>query len=372
LKITTIEYILCRSELAKPIPLSCGFLTHRNFGLIRIETSGGLEGWGETSINFPPWVYLERAATIRDGLAAMLLGEDAHDVLRLRDKMVDATRAFTRMWSQGALAQAISGIEMALWDLLGKKLKLPVATLLGGIRRETFNCYATGLRTNDPAEGAREAVAAGYRAIKMRVGFDETRDIAAAQAIRAAVGEDIALLVDANQAFDLPRARRMLAALAELKPYWVEEPLLSDDFAATKRLRREFPHVPLAWGENSFCLDEVNHVARYGLADYIMPDPCRFGGMAAATEAARVAARYGIPVSAHHYGSDLGFAAMLHFMAAVPYCDLVLRDIAPVALRDDIIIEDLRPVGGQVHLPKAAGFGVTPNFDTIARTRVMV
>jgi len=372
LKITAIEYVLCRSQLAKPIPLSCGALTHRNFGLIRIATSSGLEGWGETSINFPPWTYLERAATIRDGLAPMLLGEDGHDVLRLRDKMVDATRAFTRMWSQGALAQAISGIEMALWDLLGKKLKLPVATLLGGIRRDTFDCYATGLRTDDPAEGAREAVAAGYKAIKMRVGFDEAKDIAAARSIRAAIGENIALLVDANQAFDLPRARRMLAALAELKPYWVEEPLLSDDFAATRRLRREFPQLPLAWGENSFSLDEVSRVARHGLADYIMPDPCRCGGMAAAMEVARVAARYGIPVSAHHYGSDLGFAAMLHFMAAVPSCDLVLRDIAPVALRDSIILQDLRPVDGQVHLPKSYGFGVTPNLETIARSRVMV
>lgn len=370
MKIAKIDYVLCRSELAKPIPLSCGMLTHRNFGLIRIESRDGAVGWGETSINFPPWAHAERAATIRDGLAPMLIGDQAGDVLRLRDRMVDGTRAFTRMWSEGALAQAISGIEMALWDLLGRTLELPVATLLGGIRRDVFTCYATGLRTDNPAEGAREAVAAGYGAIKIRVGFDDASDIAAAREVRDAVGTDVALLIDANQAYDLPRARRMIAALAELNPYWIEEPVLSDDFTAQRRLRQAFPQVPMAWGENSFRLDHVRTVAERGLADYIMPDPCRGGGMAAAMDAARVAAAHGLPVSAHHYGSDLGFAAMLHFMAAVPRADLVLRDIAPVPLRDNIVTQDLRPRGGQVRLPQGPGFGVTPDLDVIAASRV--
>ena len=372
MKIAAIEYVLCRSELAKPIPLSCGQLTHRNFGLIRVESSDGTEGWGETSINFPPWAYLERAATIRDGLSPMLIGEDARDVLRLRDKMVDGTRAFTRIWSEGALAQAISGIEMALWDLLGKTVGLPVATLLGGIRRDEFACYATGLRTDNPAAGATEAVAAGYRAIKVRVGFNDASDIAAVRAVRDAIGPNVALLIDANQAFDFPRAHRMVAALSEFDPYWIEEPLLSDDFDAQQRLRDAFPKVRMAWGENSFRLDHVRIVAERGLADYIMPDPCRGGGMASAMDAARVAASYGLPVSAHHYGSDLGFAAMLHFMAAAPRTDLVLRDIAPVPLRDAIVAQDLRPVNGYVRLPTGAGFGVTPDRDVVVASRINI
>jgi L-alanine-DL-glutamate epimerase-like enolase superfamily enzyme len=372
MRIISIEYVLCRSELAKPIPLSCGALTHRNFGLIRIETDDGTVGWGETSINFPPWTYRERAATIAEGLAPLLIGERAHDVLRLRDKMVDATRSFTRMWSEGALSQAISGIEMALWDVLGKDLDMPVATLLGGICRDTFTCYATGIRSDDPGAGAREAVAGGYGAIKMRVGFGDAADIAAAHAVRDAIGPDVALLIDANQAFDLPRARRMIAALAEVNPYWIEEPVLSDDFDAQQQLRLEFPEVPMAWGENSFRLAHYRTVAEAGLADYIMPDPCRCGGMGAAMDAARAVAAHGLPISAHHYGSDLGFAAMLHFMAANPRTDLVLRDIAPVPLRDNIVTETLVPVNGQVRLPPGPGFGVTPDLDVIAASRVLL
>jgi L-alanine-DL-glutamate epimerase-like enolase superfamily enzyme len=368
--ITSIDYVLCRSELARPIPLSCGVLTHRNFGLIRVETTDGTVGWGETSINFPPWTYSERAATITEGLAPLLIGEPAQDVLRLRDKMVDATRSFTRMWSEGALSQAISGIEMALWDAFGKSVNLPVATLLGGIYRDSFTCYATGIRSDDPGAGAREAVAAGYRAIKMRVGFGEAADIAAAHAVRDAIGPDVALLIDANQAFDLPRARRMIAALSEVDPYWIEEPVLSDDFATQHRLRAEFPHIRMAWGENAFRLAQFQQVAEQGLADVIMPDPCRCGGMGAAMDAARAVGAHGLAVSAHHYGSDLGFAAMLHFMAASRLTDMVLRDIAPVALRDSIVTESLVPVNGQVRLPMGPGFGVTPDLDVIAANRV--
>ncbi len=369
MQIKKIDYILCRAELTKPIPLSCGSLTHRNFGLVRVEVAGGITGWGETSINFPPWTYRERAATIEEGLAPLLIGEDACDVLRLRDRMVAATLPFTRMWSEGAIAQAVSGVEMALWDAWGKALGCPVATLLGGIYRRDFRAYATGLRADDPAAGARDAVAAGYDALKMRIGFDDQRDIAIARAVRDAIGPDVALLIDANQAFDLPRARYMLAALAELSPYWVEEPVLNDDFVAQKRLRREYPAVPLAWGENAFRLSQYHHVATRGLADFIMPDPCRCGGMATALDVARMVNAKGLPVSAHHYGSDLGFAAMLHFMAACAQTDMVLRDVAPVSLRDDLVKEDLRPVKGQVRLPDGPGLGVTVDEDVVAATR---
>ncbi|MBO6637610.1 MAG: mandelate racemase/muconate lactonizing enzyme family protein [Roseitalea sp.] len=370
MRISRVSYVLCRSELERPIPLSCGALTHRNFGLIRIDTDDGMTGWGETSVNFPPWTYRERAATVQEGLAPLLEGEAALDTLRLRDMMVAATRSFTRMWSEGAISQAISGVEMALWDLLGKTTGLPVATLLGGIRRREFRCYATGIRADDPAAGAADAVAAGYRAVKMRIGFGDDKDIATAKAVRTAIGPDIALLIDANQAFDLPRARRMLAALQDVDPYWVEEPVLSDDFDAQRRLRAEFPGLPLAWGENAFRLDHYRLVADEGLADFIMPDPCRCGGMGAAMDAARTVNAHGLPVSAHHYGSDLGFAAMLHFMAATEHTDLVLRDVAAAPLRDAVVQEDLRPVDGMVRLPDGPGFGVTPNLDTIAETRL--
>lgn len=370
MKISAVTFILCRSELARPIPLSCGVLTHRNFGLVRVDTDDGLTGWGETSVNFPPWTYRERAATIEEGLAPLLLGQTLTDVLTLRDRMVGAMRPFTRMWAEGAVAQAISGVEIALWDLLGKAKNMSVAELLGGAKRREFLCYATGLRTDDPAGGALEAVAAGYRAIKMRVGFDDTADVRSAIAIREAVGPDIALLIDANQAFDLPRASGMLAALSSVDPYWIEEPVLSDDFDTQAELRKRFPGLRLAWGENAVRRDHFERVSRENLADVIMPDPCRCGGLAQALDAAGISEAAGRRISAHHYGSDLGFAAMLHFMSVCGNVDLVLRDIAKVPLRDAIVVEDIAPRNGQVVLPEGPGLGVTPDPEIIERTRL--
>lgn len=370
MKITRVRFILCRSALVRPIPLSCGVLTHRNFGLVEIETDAGLTGWGETSVNFPPWCAAERRATIEDGLAGLLLGETPLEVGRLWQKMADATRAFTRIWAEGAILQAIGGIDQALWDIAGKEYGVPVWQLLGGRYRDTAQLYAVGFRSDDPAAGALEAVEAGYRVVKIRAGFDDERDLAQARAVRAAVGEAVGVMIDCNQSYDLPRARRMLARLAEIRPVWVEEPVLSDDLDGYLALRREIPDVPLAWGENGFALADHLAFCRARAVDYIMPDPCRTGGLTQCVPMIQAAARAGIPFSPHHYGSDLGFAAALHLVASQPNFALMLRDVAPLPLREEILEQPFAVAGGTVAIPAGPGLGVTPNRKVIEAHQV--
>ncbi len=372
MKIKSVSFVLCQEELAKPIPLSCGILSHRNFGLVRVETAGGVVGWGETSVNFPPWTYRERKATIEDGLAPLIIGEDARDIRRLRLQMHMATLAYTRMWAEGAIAQAISGIEMALWDALGQETGRSLSDLLGGSFHSDFDAYATGFRADDPAAGARDMVAKGYRTVKMRIGFDDDVDIAKAFALREAVGDTVNVMIDANQAFTYPRARKMMKALQPLSLYWLEEPVLNDDFSALSKLREAFPDFPIAWGENAFSTEQYNRVIEDGLASYVMPDPCRCGGIGAAIEMAEIARKGGIPVSAHHYGSDVGFAAMLHFMATCPLIDHVLRDEAPVKLRNDLVVEDLSPESGRVALPAGPGLGINVDMAVVERSRIEI
>src|SRR5579871_557504 len=163
MRITKVRFLLCGHELATPIPLSCGRLTHRNFGIVIVETNAGVSGLGETSVNFPPWCVHERKATIEEGLAALLIGEDPLEVGRLWRKMADGVRAFTRIWAEGALLQAISGIDIALWDIAGKHYDAPIWRLLGGRYREDIECYAVGFSVADPVAGAREMQAKGYR-----------------------------------------------------------------------------------------------------------------------------------------------------------------------------------------------------------------
>lgn len=368
MEIKSIKFLLCQEELAKPIPLSCGILSHRNFGLVRIETSGGIVGWGETSVNFPPWTFHERKATIEEGLAPLLIGENARDVRRLRIKMQAATLSYTRMWAEGAITQAISGIEMALWDAIGQETGRSLSDLLGGAFHTEFDAYATGFRADDPAAGGADMVAKGYKTIKMRIGFDDEIDVGKARALREKVGDDINIMIDANQAFTFPRARKMMAALDPLNLYWIEEPVLSDNFEAMARLKDLFPNLPIAWGENAFNPKHYVDAVENDLINFAMPDPCRCGGLGAAIEMADIANRGGVPVSAHHYGSDIGFAAMLHFMAVCPLVDHVLRDEAPVRLRDDLVKQDFVPKAGKISLPEGPGLGVEIDMAVVEKT----
>lgn len=370
MKITTVRFTLCRSPLARPLPLACGVLTHRNFGLVEIETDAGVNGWGETSVNFPPWCAQERRATIEEGLAGLLLGETPLEVGRLWQKMIDATRSFTRIWAEGAILQAIGGIDQALWDIAGRDYGVPVWQLLGGRHRETADLYAVGFRSDDPAAGAREAVAAGYRTIKIRAGFDDDRDLVAARAVRAALGDDVAIMIDANQSWTWPRARRMIARLREIRPFWIEEPLLSDDLDGYCALRRDFPEIALAWGENGFLLEDHLAFCRARAVDFVMPDPCRAGGLTQCTAIVQAAGRAGIPFSPHHYGSDLGFAATLHLVASQPNFAVMLRDVAPLPLRDEILDPPLAISGGAVRIPAGPGLGVTVNRKVVEAHRV--
>lgn len=370
MKIRHVRFHLCQQALQRPIPLSCGVLSHRNFGLIEIETDAGVTGWGETSINFPPWAAHERKATIEQGLAPLLIGRDPLEIARLWNDMHRATRSFARMWAEGAMMQAISGIDLALWDIAGKELAKPVWKLLGGLYREEVSLYATGMRTDDIVAGALEAVAAGYRTIKIRIGFDEDRDVANAQRVRDAIGADVGMMIDANQAYDLPQARRMLRRLAPTQPFWIEEPLLSDDIDGWRALRREFPGLPLAWGENAFSLAAYEAMGKPMLVDHVMPDPCRSGGLSQAVRMARFADDQGIPVSPHHYGSDVGFAAALQLVASQPNFSLMLRDVADVALRDDLIAAPFEIRAGAVAVPQGPGLGFEINRPLLEKTRV--
>ena len=370
MKITRVRFVLCGYELPTPIPLSCGELTHRNFGLVLVETDAGVTGIGETSVNFPPWCIHERRATIEDGLQSLLVGENPLDVARLNKKMVDATRSFTRMWAEGAIAQAISGIDIALWDIAGKEYGVPVWQLLGGKYREEILCYAVGFNAADPGKGALEMRERGYTHGKMRIGFDDAADIAKARGMREAVGGDFAMMIDANQAFDLPRARRVMKALRDLDLYWLEEPLLNDDFDGYAALRAEFPEIPLAWGENAFSLGNYHTMLDNHLVDVVMPDPCRSGGLTTAVRMAETAANHGIAMSPHHYGSDLGFVAALHLAASQPNFSIMLRDEAPVPLRGDILNESLRVENGTISVPTTPGLGIDLNHDVVEASTI--
>lgn len=371
MRIETIKFIVCQEALKTPIPLSCGVLTHRNFGLVQIKASGGIEGWGETSVNFPPWTIYERKATIEQGLAPLLIGEDPRDLKRLWDKMIRSTRSYTRMWAEGAIMQAISGVDMALWDLVARDANVPVWQLLGGCLRDTIPLYATGVSTDDLPGNLKALLDLGYRTVKIRIGFDVEQDLRNLRTAREVVGSKTGLMIDANQAYTVRQALNILPGVAEIEPYWMEEPILSDDIDGYRYIKSKFPNLKLAWGENAYSIRDYMRMGRVDTpVDYVMPDPCRSGGITGVMDILRWSDDIDIPVSLHHYGSDLGFAAALQVMAIQRNIAPLLRDVSPVRLRDEIIEAPFVFEEGTIKIPDSAGLGVTPNMTKVEETQL--
>ncbi|GIV84199.1 MAG: mandelate racemase [Candidatus Roseilinea sp.] len=369
MQIRDVRFIALRQPLQQPLRLAWGAMHHRNFGLVLVETDAGISGVGETSVNFPSWAIVERKATIEEGLKPLLVGEDPLNVAGLWQKMIHAFSRLGVLWGKGAVMSAIGGVDIALWDIAGKAHGKPIYALLGGSQPARAPLYATGLDPAQLADSARRFVDQGYRAVKVRIGFDEARDIANVEAVRRAVGDDHHVLVDANMAYDLDTAKRMAAALRPYHLYWLEEPLVASDLEGYRTLK-EHTDIPLAAGENQFDVADATALLDTNAIRYLMPDPTRAGGLSEAQRICALARARGYPYSPHHYGSDVGFAAALHLISAVAGADYMLRDVSPAPLRESVLREPITVAEGCALTPTGPGLGIELNWEVVLAHQV--
>lgn len=362
MKITDVRYLPLRYPLANPLQLSWGPMTHRNFGLVLVETDSGLTGIGETSINFPQWSIKERKVTIEEGLRPALIGEDPLRIEYLWQKMYDAFSRLGLLWGKGAIMSAIGGIDIALWDLAGKAHDLPVYALMGGKVIDRVPLYATGFDINNPQKYLDQ----GFRALKMRVGFNAEQDLQNVANVRAQVGEEVDLLVDVNMGWTRTQALDLAPLYEPYNLYWLEEPLRTDDPEGLMMLA-EMLETPLCAGENAFDRNDARAVLETGALRYLMPDPTRGGGLSEAKRMCSLAWSYGVTYSPHHFGSDVGFAAALHLMAATPMSGYMLRDVTDAPLREQVLREPMKISDGFAQVPDGPGLGVVLNEEAITQ-----
>lgn len=365
MKITSVRYLALQYPLAAPLKLAWGWMTHRNFALVLIETDAGLTGIGETSVNFPQWSIKERRSTIEEGLAPLLIGENPLEIERLWHKLYDALVRLGLLWGKGAIMSALGGVDIALWDLAGKAYNLPLYALLGGQVTDRVPLYATGFDLKTP----QRYVDQGYRALKMRVGFDAKQDLLNVEAVRKAIGDDIALLVDVNMGWTRQQALALAPRYDAFGLYWLEEPVRSDDLEGYALLRARMT-TPLAAGENAFDRADSRALLETGALRYLMPDPTRAGGLSEVKRICSLAWLYGVPISPHHYGSDVGFAAALHLIASTAGGDYLLRDVTEAPLREHILKTPIRIEDGFAYPPDAPGLGIELNLEAIAAYQV--
>jgi L-alanine-DL-glutamate epimerase-like enolase superfamily enzyme len=317
MKITAITAVPLSYRLpeGKTVTMGVGSTLKRDAIIVRIETSDGITGYGEAHPGRSPGAV---TSLIHNTLAPMLVGMQATDVVGAWQR-VHRMQLSSHGLGAGA-ALALSGIDMALWDIRGKAAKMPLYELLGGTRRR-IPAYAGGISLGyqpkqSLAEEAQEYVARGYKAIKLRLGDNAKVDIERVLHVREALGDGVDILTDANAVYTMADARRVLPVLADIRAGWLEEPFACNDFASYREAAKITPLVPLAAGENHYTRFEFAQLLEAGAVQVWQPDLSKCGGITEGVRIAAMASAWRIPINPHSSATGLNHAATLHFMAA--------------------------------------------------------
>lgn len=347
------------------IAMSFAPLTHRSMVLVELETADGLVGYGESWVNYPSWAAQERVATLLEGVLPRVVGTTVDDVVATQAELVRVLDPIGRQWgAPGPVRQAISAVDVALWDLAGKAAGRSVADLAGGRTRERTPVYASSLGPDGVREQAADCVRAGHTAAKVKVGFGRDRDAAALADARDALGAEVTLYADANQAWTLDDAVAMAPVLRETGVAWIEEPLFGDRVAELDELHRR-TGLAVATGENVYGLAGFRDLADSTGVAILQPDVTKAGGLTEALAVCRLAEQRGKVVMPHLYGGALGYAATLQLAACAAPVARVEYDVRENPLRDPLLRGGPTPSSGLVSIPGTAGLGVELDHDAV-------
>jgi L-alanine-DL-glutamate epimerase-like enolase superfamily enzyme len=327
--------------------------------LVRVETRSGCVGWGEA------FSYVCRtavAAAVRDMVAPLLIGREFDDPAALTDELQRKLHLFGRY---GVTMFAISGVDIALWDLKAQAANVPLVALLGGARRERIDSYASLVRYGDPElveRFAREAVAEGYRSVKLH---EIAPDCIAAG--RRGAGAGVHLTVDVNCAWSADHARAMIPMLKEQGIDWLEEPVFPpEDHATLAGLRGQ--GVRIAAGENACTSVAVRHMLDAGAMDVAQPSVTKVGGVTEFMRVGALCVARGVPVMPHSPYFGPGWWATLHCAAALEAEPLF--EVLYVSAEAESGLRRAHPSGGWLEASTAVGLGFEPDPETFARYRV--
>ncbi|MGC7101368.1 mandelate racemase/muconate lactonizing enzyme family protein [Amycolatopsis lurida] len=345
------------------VDLGFGRSVKRDAVLVRVRTDDGLTGWGESHHGRAPGTI---AHLVNTALAPLLMGTDAADVVGAGSTLA---RAQLRGLGLGtAAAIAISGIDLALWDVRAKAAGWPLYRLLGGGSR-AIPAYAGGVALGyqpppalvDEVHRLRDK---GFRAVKLRIGDSPGADAERVATVREAHGPDLAVLTDANTAYSLEQALAVLPALAQHGVGWLEEPLPRTDTAGYAELARRGT-VPLAAGENHHTRHEFAGLVRAGNVRVLQPDLSKVGGLTEALRVAAIASVAHLPLHPHTASTGVNMAATVHFLAAIDNAGYFEADSsANAALHTELTSAPFRQEdGGTVRPLETPGIGVDVDED---------
>jgi len=357
MKITAIEPLL----VGAPTP-GCGLLSNRNYIFVRVRTDEGIVGLGEATLEG----YDNTILGLLKDLEGLLLGEDPTRIAYLTEVMVRQ-----KFWKGGVLkGSAVAGVELALWDILGKSLGQPVHKLVGGAVRERIRVYANGWSggATDSAkikERAQAAVASGYKALKFSLAIPSwpvgdkalVRKIAeSAAVIREAVGPDIELMFDGHGRYDADLAIKIAEALDDYDLLFFEEPVQPEDVDAMAKVAARAP-MPLAGGERLSLKGEFRSFLDRKALSILQPDLAHCHGFGEGLKVAHLAEAFSAFVAPHCPMSPVITAISLHLDAVAPNF-LIQERLFLDDWRNEVITEPLKVEDGFLEVPQGPGWGI--------------
>ncbi len=355
MKITDVKAYNLRYPLLEPFANSRGWTKTRTASVVEISTDTGITGWGE-GISTPS----------ASAIQTYLLGQSPFETERISEAM------------RGNMG-ALSGVDIALWDIIGKALEMPIYQLLGGAFRSKIPAYASGLFKKDKPDitqalmdEAKGYVDAGFPAVKMKIGFGATYDVKNVAAVRRAIGDGTLLAVDANCGYDVGTAIDVGQKILDNDIFWYEEPITTDDVGGYREIRHALK-VRIAGGEMLQGRWAFRDLLQQRGLDIVQPDVSIAGGFTECRKITAMASANYVRVLPHMWGSSIRLAATLHWQATLPDAPDALHpipsllefDMTENRLRTALAQEPINAVDGSVDVPQAPGLGIDIDRDVL-------
>ena len=375
MKITAVRTHLLEHRLDTPFESASMRFDRRAHILVEIECDDGTVGWGECLGPARP------NAAVVQAYSGWLIGQDPRETEKIWAVLYNALRD---QGQRGLSLTALSGIDIALWDIKGKHYGASISMLLGGRWRESVRAYATGSfkrdgvdRVSDNASEMADRRADGFHACKIKIGFGIEEDLRVIAAVREAIGPDMRLMIDANHGYTVTEAIALGNRAADYGIDWFEEPVVPEQLDAYARVRAGQP-IPVAGGETWHGRYGMWQALSAGAVDILQPDLCGCGGFSETQKIAALATLHGVRIVPHVWGTGVQIAAALQFMAAMTPDPVRVNPIEPIMefdrtynpFRQAVLSKPIEAVNGVVTIPNGPGLGLEINRDALLEFRM--
>lgn len=370
MRIDRMRVRVFEARSAPAAPMSFASLWPRRMCLVELHADG-LTGVGETWINHPSWAWAERLATLREGVAPLVEGSVVSDPGVLLTDLRSRLEPVGRQWgAPGPIWQAISGVELALWDLVGRAQGRSIGELVrpGGVA-SSLPVYASGVGPDNVAQLVERSIELGFTSLKVKVGFGVEQDTQTLRTVRRVGGPDLGLFVDANQAWTVDEAVEMTSMLDDYGVAWCEEPTRGNVLADLEELH-DRTSMPLATGENLYGMRQFEPYLSSPAVSFIQPDVSKTGGISEVLAVGGRAAETRTGVSLHCYSGIANLAASVQLAATFETLAWVEVDVRVNPLRTDVVTAPLELGSGALQVPRAPGLGVEFDADELAKFEV--